>query len=354
MKALVLSGGSGTRLRPFSYSMPKQLIPIANKPVLEHVLENICDLGITEICVVVGDWAPQIMATIGDGSRFGASVTYLRQNRPSGLAHCVKLARPFLGDDDFVMYLGDCMLPEGVAEMTEEFRAGRPSVQVVVCKVADPREFGVAELDEHGTVRRLVEKPEEPCSDLALVGVYYFTPLIHEAVAAIAPSARGELEITDAIQWLVTRGVAVKASEYRGYWKDTGRAEDVLDCNRQLLRGLTPGIAGEVDAATVLEGLVVVEAGARVVDSRIEGPATVGASTLIEGSHIGPNTSIGRDCVVRGSYLADSIVLDGASIVRIPGLHRSLIGRSATIGPGNGQMHHRLMVGDHTRVEVAA
>lgn len=355
MKALVLSGGSGTRLRPFSYSMPKQLIPVTNKPVLEYALENIRDLGVTEIAVIVGDWAPQISEALGDGSRFGVRITYLRQDRPLGLAHCVALARPFLGEDDFVMYLGDNMLPTGITDLGAEFRGSRPAAQLVVHKVPDPRAFGVAELDADGRVVALEEKPEHPRSDLALIGVYFFTSAIHEAVAAIAPSARGELEITDAIQWLVGQGARVRASEYTGYWKDTGQADDVLDCNRRMLAEITPRVAGDVDANSEIIGPVVIEEGARVVRSRIVGPVIIGADTVIEDCHIGPDVSIDRDCVLRSTRLADSIVMREASIIRVPGLHGSLIGRCASIGPSDhGASHHRLVVGDHTRVEVAA
>ncbi|GIH94843.1 glucose-1-phosphate thymidylyltransferase [Planobispora siamensis] len=339
MKALVLSGGSGTRLRPFSYSMPKQLIPIAGRPVLEHVLGNIRDLGVTEVGIVVGAWAGEIAAAIGDGSRLGLRVTYIRQDRPLGLAHAVRTARGFLGDDDFVMYLGDVMLPDGVADLAERFRAERPAAQVVVHRVADPRGFGVVELDAGGAVRRLVEKPRRPRSDLALVGVYFFGPAIHEAVTAVAPGRRGELEITDAIQWLVTRGAKVAAVEYGGYWKDTGQADDVLECNRHLLGGLG--------------GRAVVHPTARVVRSLIEGPAIVGANTVIEDCHLGPGVSIGRDCVLRGTRLSDSIVLDGASIEEVRGMHGSIIGRSAVVRPADRDgMRHRLLVGDNTRIEI--
>ncbi|MGV9921501.1 glucose-1-phosphate thymidylyltransferase [Streptomyces cellulosae] len=354
MKALVLSGGAGTRLRPFSYSMPKQLIPIVNKPVLEHVLDDIRDLGVKEIGVIVGDRAAQIAAVIGDGSRLGVRVTYIPQDAPRGLAHTVAIARDFLGDDDFVMYLGDNMLHDGITAIAEEFAVGRPAAQIVVHPVPDPRQFGVAELAADGSVVRLVEKPQEPRSDLALIGVYFFTPAIHAAVAAIEPSARGELEITDAIQLLVEQGATVKASQYHGYWADTGRVDDVLECNRKLLDGLTRRVEGEVDSASELVGAVVVEAGARVVGSRIEGPAVIGVGSLVEDSHIGPHTSIGRDCVLRSTRLEYSITLDGATVTEVRGLHGSLIGRSASVGPAAGAGQHRLVVGDHTRVEVAA
>jgi glucose-1-phosphate thymidylyltransferase len=355
MKALVLSGGSGTRLRPFSYSMPKQLIPIANKPVLEHVLENIRDLGVTEVGVIVGDRASQVRAALGDGSRLGVRITYIPQAEPKGLAQCVSLAGDFLGDDDFVMYLGDNMLLGGVAAMAEHFVTERPAAQVVVHKVPDPRGFGVAELSADGRVERLVEKPAVPRSDLALIGVYFFTPAIHAAVDAIEPSARGELEITDAIQWLVARGADVRAVHYDGYWKDTGRVEDVLECNRMLLDEVRTAVDGAVDAASVLVGPVVVEAGARITGSRVEGPAVIGAGTVVEDSFVGPHTSVGRDCVLRGTRIDYSIVLDGATVDHVRGLSGSVIGRSASIGrTDRGTGCHRLVVGDHTRVEVVA
>ncbi|MFD8571769.1 glucose-1-phosphate thymidylyltransferase [Streptomyces sp. NPDC059639] len=351
MKALVLSGGSGTRLRPFSYSMPKQLIPIANKPVLAHVLENIRSIGVTEIGVIVaGDGAP-IREAFGDGTRFGVRLTYIPQETPSGLAACVTLAGAFLGDDDFVMYLGDNILPEGIEEIAERFAADRPAAQVVVHKVADPTAFGVVELDPEGRVTRLVEKPRQPRSDLALIGVYFFTSAIHEAVAAIEPSARGELEITDAVQWLLATGGEVRATQYEGYWKDTGRVDDVLDCNRKLLDELLPSVTGTVDAHSVIKGQVVVEQGACIVRSTIEGPTIIGAGTRVEDSHVGPYTSIGEGCVLRDAQLAGSIALAGASVIGVTGLHGSLIGRSATVGRA---ARHRLVVGDHTSVEVAA
>lgn len=355
MKALVLAGGSGTRLRPFSYSMPKQLIPIANTPVLVHVLRGVRDLGVTEVGVIVGNRGPEIEAVLGDGSRFGLRLTYLPQDAPRGLAHTVSLARDFLGDDDFVMYLGDNMLPDGVAGIAEEFTRHRPAAQVVVHKVSDPRSFGVAELGPDGEVLRLVEKPQQPRSDMALIGVYFFTPAIHEAVAAIGPSARGELEITDAIQWLVSSGADVRASRYDGYWKDTGQVEDVLECNNHLLGHLNRRVDGAVDADSVLVGQVVVEAGARILRSRVVGPAIIGSGTVVEGSQVGPYTAIGRDCVVTDSRLERSMALDEATVTGVHGLRDSLIGRAACVGTtGRGTHHHCLVVGDHTRVEVAA
>jgi glucose-1-phosphate thymidylyltransferase len=355
MKALVLSGGRGTRLRPFSHTMAKQLIPVAGKPVLHYVLENIRDIGVTDVGMIVGDRAGEIAASVGDGSRFGQRVTYIQQSEPLGLAHCVRLARPFLGADDFVMYLGDNMLPDGIGEMAGQFAAARPAAQVVVHQVPDPGAFGVVEVDGDGAVLGLQEKPARPRSDLAAVGVYFFTRQIHDAVAAIDVSARGELEITDAIQWLVRSGAPVRAYRYRGYWKDTGNPQDVLDCNRRMLAALSAQVAGQVDAASELHGPVRIETGTRIRRSRLIGPVLVGPGTLIEDSCVGPDTSIGQACVLRETELADSIVLDGASIAGIPDLRGCIIGRNATVGAGQQEQgYHRLVIGDHARINLAA
>ncbi|MGK5629451.1 glucose-1-phosphate thymidylyltransferase [Streptomyces sp. URMC 123] len=354
MKALVLAGGLGSRLRPFSHSMPKQLIPIANTPVLVHVLEQLRALGAADVGMIVGDRAREITAALGDGSAHGVRITYIPQEEPRGLAHCVRIARDFLGDEDFVMYLGDNMLPQGVADIARDFRARRPTAQIVVHRVTDPSAFGVAEVDADGRVTRLVEKPLRPRSDLAVVGVYFFTPAVHRAVDAIRPSPRGELEITDALQWLVTRGHDVRAGVYTGFWKDTGRIEDVLDCNRELLDALEPAVLGEVDGASELIGAVVVQKGARVVRSRIVGPVVVGPGAVVEDSHIGPHTSIGRDCRLRSAGLDYSIMLDGATVQRVSGVHGSIIGRAATVTSATTTGRKRLVVGDHASIEVAA
>lgn len=353
MKALVLSGGSGTRLRPFSHSMPKQLVPVANRAVLEHVLDGVRQLGVRDVGVVVGDRGAQVAAAIGDGSRLGVRVTYIAQDRPAGLAHALLVARPFLGDHDFVLQLGDVLLPDGFVDIAADFRRARPAAHLATQKVADPRAYGVVELDRDGTVRRLVEKPTDPRSELVLVGVYFFTSAIHDAVRGIRPSPRGELELTDAIQWLVDSGYAVRASEYAGYWQDVGSARDLLAANRTLLARLRHGVDGEVDTGSVLVPPVAVGTGARIAGSRVDGPAVIGDGAVVEASVIGPNVTIGRGCVVRSARLSNSIVMDQARISDVDAIDGSVIGRSATVEGGGGRRVHRLLVGDHAQVEIS-
>jgi glucose-1-phosphate thymidylyltransferase len=356
MKALVLSGGSGTRLRPITHTSAKQLVPVANKPVLFYGLEAIADVGITEVGLVVGDTAPAIEAAVGDGSRFGLSVTYIRQDAPRGLAHAVLIARDFLGDDDFVMYLGDNFIVGGITGLAEEFAAARPDAQIMLQQVSDPRSFGVAELDpQTGRVTNLVEKPKEPKSDLALVGVYLFTPAVHEAVASLKPSWRGELEITEAIQWLLDNGRTVNSTTITGYWKDTGNVTDMLEVNRLVLESLEPRLEGDVDDGSEIIGRVVVEAGAQVRNSRIVGPVIIGAGSRIEGAYIGPFTAIDKDCSVTGSEIEYSIVLSEASIQGVGRIEASLIGHHAQVTPApRVPRAHRLVLGDHSKVQISS
>ncbi|MCX4571355.1 MULTISPECIES: glucose-1-phosphate thymidylyltransferase [Streptomyces] len=353
MKALVLSGGAGTRLRPFTHTSPKQLVPVANKPVLYYVLEAIAEAGITEVGVVVGDTADEICAAVGDGSRFGLDVTYLPQHAPLGLSHAVLIARDFLGDDDFVMYLGDNFLVGGIAPLVEQFTAERPDAQILLTRVSDPTAFGVAELDGHGRVVGLEEKPAKPKSDLALVGVYLFSPAVHEAVRAIRPSARGELEITDAIQWLIDTRHDVRSATVSGYWKDTGNVADMLEANRSVLDGIGAGVEGTVDAGSELVGRVRVEAGAEVRGSRIVGPAVIGAGSVISGSYVGPYTSIAENCRIEDSEIEFSIVLRDSRLDGVRRVQASLIGRNVTVTPApHTPRAHRLILGDHSKVQI--
>ncbi|MFJ7073894.1 glucose-1-phosphate thymidylyltransferase [Streptomyces sp. NPDC098781] len=353
MKALVLSGGAGTRLRPITHTSAKQLVPVANKAVLFYGLESIAAAGITDVGVIVGDTAPEIQDAVGDGSKFGLQITYIPQERPLGLAHAVLIARDYLGDDDFVMYLGDNFIVGGIAGLVDEFRRGRPDAQILLTRVQDPRAFGVAELDDAGQVLGLEEKPEHPKSDLALVGVYLFTPVIHDAVRAITPSWRGELEITHAIQHLIDSSADVRCTVIEGYWKDTGNVADMLEVNRTVLEGLTRRIDGEVDEASQTVGRVIVEEGARVVNSRIVGPAVVGAGTVVEDSYVGPFTSIAENCRITDSELEFSIVLRDATIHGAGRIESSLIGRHVEVTPAPSvPSAHRLVLGDHSKVQI--
>ena len=355
MKALVLSGGSGTRLRPITHTSAKQLVPVANKPVLFYGLEAIAAAGITDVGIVVGDTAPAIEAAVGDGSKFGICATYIRQQAPLGLAHAVLIAREFLGEDDFVMYLGDNFIVGGITDLVEEFGKARPEAQIMLTRVSDPRSFGVAELDGAGRVLRLEEKPQEPKSDLALVGVYLFTPAIHEAVTNLKPSWRGELEITEAIQWLLDNSHTVNSTTITGYWKDTGNVTDMLEVNRLVLEGMETRLDGEVDDGCEIIGRVVVEPGARVTGSRIVGPAIIGAGSEISGSYVGPFTAIDDDCLVDDSEIEYSIVLSRASIRGVRRIEASLIGHDAEVTPAPRVLRaHRLVLGDHSKVQISS
>lgn len=355
MKALVLAGGSGSRLRPITHTYAKQLVPVANKPVLFYGLEALRDAGITDVGMVVGDTAPAIKAAVGDGYAFGVSVSYIHQQAPLGLAHAVLVAADFLGDDDFVMYLGDNFIVGGITALVEEFAVSRPDAQILLTKVADPRQFGVAVLDESGTVVGLEEKPRVPKSDLALVGVYIFTSAVHEAVRQLEPSWRGELEITEAIQWLIDHGRKVASSTISGYWKDTGNVTDMLEVNRTVLEGLDAKVRGIVDDATQLIGRVTIEAGAHVRASRIVGPVIIGAGTQVQASYIGPFTSVAQDCVVADSEIEYSIILRGASIRGVRRIEASLIGHEVEVTPSpRVPRAHRLVLGDHSKVQISS
>ncbi|MET8830353.1 glucose-1-phosphate thymidylyltransferase [Streptomyces sp. NPDC004610] len=355
MKALVLSGGAGTRLRPITHTSAKQLVPVANKPVLFYGLEAIADAGVTEVGIVVGDTADEIREAVGDGSRFGVEITYIPQEAPLGLAHAVLIAQDFLGDDDFVMYLGDNFIVGGITGLVDEFRADRPDAQILLTKVPNPTAFGVAELDAEGHVVALEEKPQQPKSDLALVGVYLFTPAIHEAVRSIKPSWRGELEITHAIQWLIDADRRVRSTTISGYWKDTGNVTDMLEVNRSVLESLQPLNEGTVDEASELIGRVRIEAGATVTGSRIVGPAIVGAGSVVNQAYIGPFTSVSEDCRIEDSEIEYSIVLRGSSVTGVRRVEASLIGRDVEVTPApRHPSAHRLVLGDHSKVQISS
>jgi glucose-1-phosphate thymidylyltransferase len=350
MKGLILSGGRGTRLRPITFTSAKQLVPIANKPILFYGIEALVESGIRDIGIVVGDTRQEIRDAVGDGSSFGAQVTYIEQEAPLGLAHAVLIAEAFMAGNPFVMYLGDNLIRERLAPLVDTFRARKPNAQILLAHVPNPHQFGVAALED-GRVVRLIEKPPSPPSDLALVGVYMFDRHVFEAVKAIRPSARGELEITDAIQWLIDHGRTVIPHIISGWWKDTGKLEDILEANRIILDTIDRRVDGDVEASEIL-GKVVVEAGAKIVHSTIRGPAIIGREAMIEHAYIGPFTSVGDRARVRGSEVEHSIILEGAAITDIGGrIESSLIGRNVSIYRTESKPRsYNLMLGDRSQV----
>ncbi len=353
MKGLILSGGKGTRLYPLTYTSAKQLIPVANKPVLFRVIETLREAGISDIGVVVGDTASEIKNAVGDGSRWGVKITYIPQEAPLGLAHAVKISRDFLGDDRFVMFLGDNVIQGGLAPLLRGFAGSDYNCQIVLTRVAEPEHYGIAQLD-NGRIVRLIEKPKQPPSDLALVGIYMFDSNIFEAVSAIKPSWRGELEITDAIQYLVDKGYRVFPHIHTGWWIDTGKPIDMLAANSLVLEELNHTVEGHVDKDSLLEGRVTVEKGAEIINSRIRGPAIIGEATRIVNSYIGPFTSIYHHCVIENSELEHSIVLEHCHIADVPArVEDSLIGRHVqlTRSPTKPKAY-KLTLGDHSQVGI--
>jgi glucose-1-phosphate thymidylyltransferase len=353
LKGLILSGGKGTRLRPITHTSAKQLVPVANKPVLFYGIEAMSAAGIEDVGIIVApETGDEIRAAAGDGSRFGVRITYVEQAEPLGLAHAVLTAEEFLGDSPFVMYLGDNLLQGGIVDLVEAFRSHQPDALILLTAVPDPQNYGVAELSD-GAVVNLVEKPGDPPSDLALVGVYMFTPTIHEAARAISPSGRGELEITDAIQHLVDGGRRVEPHVVKGWWKDTGRLDDILEANRLVLDTIEPRTDGDLIDAQI-GGRVVVEAGARLERSTVRGPAVVGAGARLVDAYIGPYTAIGPGCVIENAEVEHSILLEGSSVRGLDGrMESSLLGRNVSIGRGDRQPRaYRFMVGDNSEIGI--
>jgi glucose-1-phosphate thymidylyltransferase len=353
LKGLILSGGRGTRLRPITFTRAKQLVPVANKPVLFYGIESLAAAGIDEIGIIIApETGAEIEAAAGDGSHFGVDITYIEQDAPSGLAHAVLTAEDFLKDSPFVMYLGDNLLRDGIVELVEQFRTEEPDALILLTPVPDPQNYGVAELDGE-RVARLVEKPENPQSDLALVGVYMFTPAIFEAARSIEPSWRDELEITDAIQKMIDAGRTVDPHIVRGWWKDTGQVQDMLDANRLILDDLGERIEGELIESRV-EGRVVIETGAVLERATVRGPAVIGRGARITDAYIGPYTAIGEDVTVHGSEIEYSIVLAGSSVRDLHGrVEASLIGRNVVIGKSPAlPKAYRFVVGDNAEIAI--
>jgi glucose-1-phosphate thymidylyltransferase len=353
LKGLILSGGKGTRLRPITHTSAKQLVPVANKPVLFYGIEAMAEAGIEDVGIIIApETGEEIKAAAGDGSRFGVRLTYILQDEPLGLAHAVLTAEPFLGESAFVMYLGDNLLQGGIAELVQAFQSSAPDALILLTPVPDPQHYGVAELSG-GRVVRLLEKPPDPQTDLALVGVYMFTPAVHAAARAIEPSARGELEITDAIQRLVDDGKGVEPHIVKGWWKDTGQLDDMLAANRLVLDTIEGRVDGELIESQV-DGRVVVESGARLERCAVRGPAIIGAGSVLTDCYVGPYTAVGEGCRIENAEVEHSILLAGAAVCDLAGrMESSLLGRNVRIGRDHRQPRaYRFMVGDNSEIGI--
>ena len=353
LKGLVLSGGKGSRLRPFTYTSAKQLVPIANKPVLFYAIEQLVECGIRDIAIVVGDTADQIRAAVGDGAAFGASVEYIEQDAPLGIAHAVKIARDYMGETPFVLYLGDNFLIGGVKSFVDRFRENGANCHILLHPVKNPEAFGIAEFVD-GQLARIVEKPSSPPSNLAVIGIYMFDKHVFEAVERIKPSARGELEITDTIQYLIDKGLNVQAEVLDRYWIDTGKMDDILEANRMVLQSLPPSNRGEVDERSRVYEPVILEEGARVTNSVLRGPLIIGADTEVVDSFIGPFTAINHHCRLKGVRVGGSIILENTVIedTHWP-IEHSLIGRYVTLRGGQAVGgSYSLTLGDHSQIEM--
>lgn len=354
LKGLVLAGGKGSRLRPLTATGAKQLVPVANKPVLFYALEQMVEAGITDIGVITGDTAAQVEDALGDGSSFGARFTFIRQEAPLGLAHAVAAGEPFLGDAPFCMYLGDNFLQHGISAYADRFRQNGAHAQILLKRVENPSAVGVAVLDDTGRVRKLVEKPTTSISDLAVIGVYFFGPEIHDVTPTLTPSARGELEITDAIQGLIDAGYSVESSIIDDVWIDTGKKDDMLEANRIVLGSLTRRIDGEVDGSSTIVGEVVIEHGARVSGSSVRGPVVIGAGARIQNAFVGPFTAIGERCQIVDCEIEHSIVMCDSVLRNIgPRISDSLIGKEVVVERHEQPPHTlKLLLGDHARVDL--
>jgi glucose-1-phosphate thymidylyltransferase len=353
LKGLILSGGRGTRLRPITHTSAKQLVPVANRPVLFYGIDAMAEAGIDDVGIIIApETGDEIRAAVGDGERFGVRITYIVQDEPAGLAHAVLTAEPFLGAHPFVMYLGDNLLQGGIGDLVAAFRANEPDALILLTPVPDPEHYGVAELDGDRVVA-LAEKPAQPRTNLALVGVYMFTGLVHDAARAIEPSARGELEITDAIQHLVDSGRRVEPHVVKGWWKDTGRLEDMLEANRLVLDTIASRVEGEL-VDSQCDGRVVIEPGARLERSTVRGPAVVGAGARLVDAYVGPYSAIGEDCVIERAEVEHSILLAGSSVRDLDGrMESSLLGRNVHIRRDDRQPRaYRFMVGDNSEIGI--
>ena len=354
MKGLILAGGSGRRLRPITHKTAKQLVPIANKPIIHYVIEDLVGVGITDLGIVVGDTAKEIEKSVGDGSQWNVDITYIHQEEPLGLAHAVLIAESFLGQEKFVMYLGDNMFEDSLHEVVEDFESSSTNARLLLAKVDNPQAFGVAELDEQGAIKGLEEKPENPKSDLALVGVYLFDSTIHRAVKAIEPSDRGELEITDAIQWMIDEESNIEQRTLKGWWIDAGKKDPLLLCNELILEKIETLHLSQIGETVTLKGEVVSGENVEIIDSNIQGPVVIGSGVRIERSDIGPYVSIGDECKIEDSSVERSVLMEKSYVSGVTQLTKSVLGREVEINGKESEFQEptSVMLGDRTKVNL--
>ena len=354
MKGLILAGGSGRRLRPITHKTAKQLVPIANKPILHYVIEDLVGVGITDLGIVVGDTAKEIEKSVGNGSKWNADITYIHQEEPLGLAHAVLISEPFLGQEKFIMYLGDNMFEDSLHAVVEDFEKSSTNARLLLAKVDNPQAFGVAEVDEQGAIKGLVEKPENPKSDLALVGVYLFDSTIHRAVKAIEPSDRGELEITDAIQWMIDEENSIGHKTLEGWWIDTGKKDPLLLCNELILEKIETLLLSQIGETVTLKGEIATGENVEIIDSNIQGPVVIGSGVRIERSDIGPYVSIGDDCKIEDSSVERSVLMEKSYVSGVTQLIKSVLGREVEIDGTETEFQEStsVMLGDGTKVNL--
>jgi len=354
MKGLILAGGSGRRLRPITHKTAKQLVPIANKPILHYVIEDLVGVGITDLGIVVGDTAKEIEKSVGNGSQWNADITYIHQEEPLGLAHAVLISEPFLGQEKFIMYLGDNMFEDSLHAVVEDFEKSSINARLLLAKVDNPQAFGVAEVDEQGAIKGLVEKPENPKSDLALVGVYLFDSTIHRAVKAIEPSDRGELEITDAIQWMIDKENSIEHKTLEGWWIDTGKKDPLLLCNELILEKIETLLLSQIGETVTLKGEIATGENVEIIDSNIQGPVVIGSGVRIERSDIGPYVSIGDDCKIEDSSVERSVLMEKSYVSGVTQLTKSVLGREVEIDGTETEFQEStsVMLGDGTKVNL--
>ncbi len=354
MKGLILSGGFGRRLRPLTYSGAKQLLPVANEPIIFYGINALVSAGIKELGIVVGDTAKEVRQIVGTGDRWGINIVYIQQEAPLGLAHAIKISKSFIENEPFVMYLGDNILKEGIDDFVKQFKKTQPHALILLTDVPNPQDFGVAVINGNGAVQKLIEKPKQPPSHLALVGVYLFNKEIYQAIDHIKPSWRNELEITDAIQWLLDNNYKVESHMVKGWWKDTGKPDDIIEANLLVLEGIrSSNKATCIDSS--INGRIRAGSGTTIKKSIVRGPAVIGKNSEIINSYIGPFSSIGDNVIIDNAEIECSVIMEGSTIRNVEKrIDRSIVGKNVVINvTAQSPRTYKFLLGDQSYLEIA-